>query len=191
MPFYVMKQDTLIPGSVALGGLPAGIDPSDWLTGQPLPALPVGATLTLSAQSGDYFGSVIGAFLPLFHTSLKQALDDFGVDNVQYCPINLYDPNFQDGAGRTITRYVAANVIGRFDCLDREKSQLRAWPSGRGYDLLSTVIDADKTAGRKIFRLHDDPTLIIIDESLKQRLVDELNVLVGVDIIRTEDYSRW
>jgi hypothetical protein len=53
------------------------------------------------------------------------------------------------------------------------------------------VIDERKTNGLSIFRIKDDPSLIIINERLKQHLVDELNILVGVDVIKTEDYSRW
>jgi hypothetical protein len=36
MSFYVIKQDTLIEGSVALDGLPESIDPSEWLLGKVL-----------------------------------------------------------------------------------------------------------------------------------------------------------
>lgn len=191
MSFYVIKQDTLIEGSVALDGVPDTIDPSDWLLGKVLPPPPQPLTLPLSISSGKYYGSMIISFLPLFHASLKNCLEQFGVDNIQYFPVNLIDQNGLVPNEKLEGVYYLANIIGRLDCVDLQKSKVNYWPSQRGYDLLSTVIDESKTNGQKIFRIKDDPTLIIINEELKQHLVDELNLLVGVEVIKTEDYSRW
>ncbi len=134
---------------------------------------------------------MINSFLPLFHTSLKSALEKFGVDNIQYCAVNLLDQNGLVDNAKLAGVYYIANIVGRLDCVDLQKSKIQPWPSGRSYDLLSIVIEASKTDGHKIFRIKDDPTLIIINEELKQYLVDELNLLVGVDVVKTEDYSRW
>lgn len=191
MSFYVIKQNTLIEGSVALDGVPSNIDPSDWNSGKVMPAPAQTLSLPLSLQSGKYFGSMINSFLPLFHTSLKSALEKFGVDNIRYYAVNLIDQNGLVDNAKLSGVYYLANIVGRLDCVDLQKSKTRPWPSGRSYDLLSIVIDASKTDGHKIFRIQDDPTLIIINEDLKHYLVDELNLLVGVDVVKTEDYSRW
>lgn len=191
MSFYVMQQNALIEGSVALDGVPEFIDPSDWIAGKVMPPPAEPLILPLSIQSGKYYGSIINSFLPLFHASLKKALEAFGVDNIQYYPVNLIDQNGLVPNEKLAGVYYLANIIGRLDCVDLQKSKVRDWPSQKGHDLLSTVIDESKTNGQKIFRIKDDPTLIIINEELKQHLVDELNMLVGVKVIRTEDYSRW
>lgn len=156
-----------------------------------MPPLPTDLVLNLSIQSGDYLGSMINSFLPLFHKTLKKALENYGIDNVQYFPVTLVDPNAQTEEDKHITSFFVANIIGRLDCVDLNKSKVNYWPSQRGYDLLSTVIDEQKTNGQKIFRIKDDPTLIIINEELKYYLVDQLDEVAGVDVIKTEDYSRW
>jgi hypothetical protein len=191
MSFYVMKQDTLIQGSVALDGVPDFIDPSDWIAGKVMPAPQADLVLPLSLESGKYFGSIINSFLPLFHKSLKNCLDKFGVDNIQYYPVDLIDQNGLVPNEKLAGVYYLANIIGRLDCVDLQKSQVEYWPSGYGFDFLSMSIDEQKTNGEKIFRIKDNATLIIINEELKQYLVDELNVLVGVELIKTEDYSTW
>ncbi len=134
---------------------------------------------------------MISSYLPLFHASFKNCLEQFGVDNIQYFPVNLIDQNGLVPNENLAGVYFLVNVIGRLDCVDLQKSKVNYWPSQRGFDLLSTVIDEGKTNGLSIFRIKDDPSLIIINEGLKQHLVDELNILVGVDVIKTEDYSRW
>ncbi len=191
MAFYIMKQDTLIEGSLALDGTPDFIDPSDWIAGKIMPAPPDDLTLSLSLQSGDYTGSIINSFLPLFHFTLKERLEQFGIDNIQFFPVNLIDQNKLISDDGIVDAYYIANIIGRLDCVDMQKSKVRPWPSGRAFDLLSIVIDETKTNGQKIFRIKDDPSLIIINEELKHYLVDQLDELVGVDVINTENYSRW
>lgn len=195
MAFYIIKQNTLIEGSVALDALPDiacdWLEPNCVLAGKSLgePVQPF--NLPLSQQSGKYFGSMINSLLPLFHVSLKNALTNFGVDNIQYHPVNLLDQNGLVDNAKLAGVYFIANIIGSLDCIDMQKSNIRPWPSGRAYDLLSLAIDENKTQGLKIFRIQDDPTLIIINEALKHYLVDELNLLVGVEVINTQDYSKW
>lgn len=191
MSFYVIKQDTLIEGSVALDGIPESIDPSEWLLGKVLPPQPQPLTFPLSISSGKYYGSMISSYLPLFHASIKNCLEQFGVDNIQYFPVNLVDQNGLVPNEKLAGVYFLVNVIERLDCVDLQKSKVYYWPSQRGFDLLSTVIDERKTNGLSIFRIKDAPSIIIINERLKQHLVDELNILVGMDVIKTEDYSRW
>lgn len=57
------------------------------------------------------------------------------------------------------------------------------------FEILSLVIDETKTNGAKIFRLYNDPTLVIINQELKDYF-DETDRLVGVDLIQTEMYSE-
>jgi hypothetical protein len=52
------------------------------------------------------------------------------------------------------------------------------------------ALDESKTDGAKIFRLKEDPTKVIIHEDLK-RFFDETDMLVGVKLIRTEDYADF
>lgn len=71
-----------------------------------------------------------------------------------------------------------------------QQSKIKPWVTGIGFDFLSMVIDEEKTNGAKIFRLKEDPTKVIINQELKDYF-DETDMLVGVELIKTEDYSDW
>ncbi len=185
MAYYIMKQDTSIEGSAAVDSLPENIDPSEWIQGKPMPD-PGKLVLDLSEASGDYRGDIIDGLITLYRSELKKALEDLGVDNIQYYPVRLKDWN----SNKTEGGYWIANIIGLFDCIDMKKSKMKPWRTGIGYDFESIVINDDKTHGAKIFRLKENPTLVVINEELKQYF-DKTDILVGVEIKRTEEYSDW
>lgn len=188
MPFYIMQQYTLIEGSASVGKVPSGFEPSQWLEGKPMsdPAGGKRLELDLSLESGDYRGDIIDGIVTLYSDELKDALIELGVDNIQYYPVALRDQKSNEREGG----YWLANVIGLPDCIDMEKSRMKHWPSGRGFDFLSMAIDEEKTNGLKVFRLKEDPTKVIISEEIKQYF-DETDMLHGVELIQTEDYSDW
>lgn len=188
MSFYIMRQDTLIDGARSLDGVPDEIEALDWIQGKHMPDPAPGKKLVfeLSLESGDYRGDIIDGFLTLYSDELKEALASFGVDNIVYYAVGLHDQNTDTFEGG----YWLANIIGLFDCVDMDKSQTKPWVSGIGYDFLSMVIDESKTNGAKIFRLKDDPTKVIIHEDLKLHL-EASGAVVGVKLIKTENYSDW
>jgi hypothetical protein len=185
--FYIMRQDTLVEGACSLDGVPDSIEPLEWMQGKDMPDPSSGKlVLDLSLESGDYRGHLIDGLLTLFHDDLKDALKSQGVDNVSYFPVLLRDQNTNDVEGG----YSIANIMGLLDCVDMSRSKTKPWPSGRGFDFESMAIDSSKTRGFKLFRLMEDPTKIIIDEALK-KFFDDTDMLVGVKLIKTEDYSDW
>ncbi|TYK64489.1 imm11 family protein [Colwellia echini] len=188
MPFYIMKQDTMIEGVAAVDSVPDNIDSFEWVQGKNMPAPNEDETLILdlALESGDFRGDIIDGLITLYHNELKKSLEKLGVDNIKYFPVRLRDQS----TGETEGGYSIANIIGLIDCVDLEKSKLNYWPSGRGFDFESMVIDESKTNGAKIFRLESDPSKVIINEELKQYF-DKTDSLVGVELIQTEDYSDW
>ncbi len=186
MSYYILKQDTTIEGSIALDGVPDFIEPSEWIQGKLMDPIPEGLVLDLSLESGDYFGDIIQSFLTLFHRSFREGLSALAIDNIQYFPVILRDQE----TGETASAYSIANIIGLLDCMDKSASKITMWGSGMGFDIESLVIDPDKTNGAKIFRLVDKPTLIIVNEEVKDYL-EENDLLAGVDVINTVDYSDW
>ena len=189
MSFYIMRQDASVEGSCALDGLPDNMDSLEWMQGRhmPSPSPDRKLILDLSLESGDYRGDIIDGFLTLYSDDLKGALEQQGVDNIEYFPVGLRDQNTNTLEGG----YSIANIIGLLDCVDMEKSKVKWRRSGRGFHFLSMVLDERKTHGAKLFRLGADPTKVIINEDLKQYLVDETDLLVGVKIMRTEDYADF
>src|SRR5690606_8412424 len=188
MAFYIMKQYTLIEGAPSLDGVPDTIDPNEWIQGKRIPSFAPEEPLILdlSLESGDFRGDIIENFLTLYHDDLKEAVEQLKVDNIDFYPVQLRDQHtdtLEEG-------YSIINIIGLYDCIDMEQSKIKWWPSGRGFDFESMVIDESKTNGTKIFRLKDDPTKVIINEELKQYF-DKTDALVGLELIQTEDYSDW
>lgn len=185
MSFYIMQQDTLIDGARSLDGEPEDMDALDWVLGKPLPAPRDNLVLDLSLESGEYRGDILGAFFTLYSDELKEALESQGVENVLYYPVRLRDQR----TNKTEGGYWLVNIIGLYDCVDMEKSKVKYW-NPEDFYFESIVIDERKTNGAKIFRLQSHPASVVINEELK-RFFDETDMLVGVDLIKTEEYSDW
>ena len=186
MSFYIMKQDALMEDIASIDGLPNHMDPLKWMQGKQMQAPEQKLILDLSLVSGDGRGDIIDGFITLYSDEMKEALEENNVDNVQFYPVLLRDQNddtLEPG-------FWIANIIGLFDCIDMQKSKTKPWVTGIGFDFLSMVIDEKKTNGAKIFRLKEDPTKVIINQELKDYF-DETDMLVGVELIKTEDYSDW
>lgn len=188
MSFYIMRQDTLVPGSRSVDALPDNIDPSEWIHGKLMQDPQTGEppVLDLSLQSGNYRGHIIDSLITLYHKSLRKALEGQGVDNITYHPVRLRDQN----SGNFDDSYFIANILGVIDCVDMSRSKVKWWASGRGFDFLSMVLDEAKTNGAKLFRLKDDPTKVIINEGLYQYFANT-SPLAGVKLIKTEDYKDF
>ena len=169
--FYILDQDAEIEGSAAVEGLPESLDPIDGIGGKILPAPPKDLILNLSEASGDYRGSIIDGLITLYHDTLKKALTDFGIDNIQYFPVKLRN---QPGSKRPMpveSGYWIANIIGMVECVDRENSTLIPYPSGIGNKLGPFQIMESKTKGAPLFRLAESPTLVIVTEKLVDHLI--------------------
>lgn len=186
MPFYIMKQDTLMDDIASLDGLPDGMDALEWMEGKVIPPPDSELILNLSLESGGGRGDIIDGFATLYSDELKEALELNGADNIKYYPVLLLDQN----DNTTEKGFWLVNIIGLFDCIDMEKSKVKYWPSGMGFDFLSMAIDESKTNGAKIFRLKEDPTKVIINQELKDYF-DKTDMLVGVTLVQTEEYSDW
>ena len=183
-----MRQDTEIDGSRAVEAVPDNIDPLEWIQGQrkPNPSPNAPLVLDLSLESGDYRGHIIDGLVTLYHKGLKKALEDQGVDNIDYFPVVLRNQETEE----LDKSYFLVNILGRLDCVDMAKSKVKWWASGQGFDFESMVIDPAKTHGAKIFRLASDPTKVIINEELK-KYFDHTDMLAGVTLIQTEDYRDF
>jgi len=107
-----------------------------------------------------------------------------GIDNIQYFPVELENPE-----GQIETKYSLVNVIGMLDAVDKSSSVIEPRATGgRGW-LRSFKIDAAAARGKRLFRVVDAPTLIIIDEALDSSLAD-FN-LAGAWTLPTEEYEGY
>lgn len=188
MPYYIFRQKTMgvKGGAAATDSIPENMDSLEWIKGNMMTS-PTGRDpliLDLALESGSFRGAIIDGLLTLYHKKLCKVLVDFGVDNIQYYPVLLRDQETR----KTEDTYFLVNIIGLIDCVDMDKSKVKWWNSGMGFDFLSMAIDESKTLGLHIFRLKDDPTKVLISEALKNS-IEKNKVMVGVNLIEPKDYS--
>ena len=190
MPYYIFQQKTLgvKGGAAAIDQIPDNMDPLEWIKGKKMTLTtdqgPL--VLNLALESGSFRGAIIDGLLTLYHRKLCKVLTDFGIENIQHYPVILRDQE----TGQTEDSYFLVNILGLVDCVDMSKSKINWWPSGRGFNFVSMVIDETKTHGLSIFRLKDNPTKVLISESLKNYL-EKKGVMVGVKLIEPKDYSDF
>ncbi|WP_224372322.1 imm11 family protein [Hyalangium versicolor] len=184
--FFILEQEILLPDLPTLGPLPKNIDPLEFLAGKKLSRLPARIDLVLTSDSGAFRPDLITYLLPLFSQRIKEALDAFGIDNIDYCPTRL----LSESGKEDLNKYWLANILGAFACVDLEKSDAKPYPLGEGlYKIGSFVINEQKTMGQALFRLAEKPRLIIINEALKERL-EQLD-LKGVRLRNTREYDGY
>ena len=120
-----------------------------WLLGKGVAS----ATATLNATAVNLQREILrqyDQFIFATRSRLPQnCLEQFGVDNIQYFPVNLIDQN-----GFSTQRKIGRRLLSRqhywpLGLRGLTKSKVNYWPSQRGYDLLSTVIDETKTNGQR------------------------------------------
>lgn len=183
MNYYILKQDARILDQPTVMGCPENLDPLDWIDGRVL-ADPGHLRFSMSPRSGKFRGGIIGGLVTLFHHRFIMELDRLGIDNIQYFPVELENP---DGAIELV--YSLVNVIGLLEAVNEKESVIKPRATGGRGQLYSFKIDSAKTMGLKLFRIVEAPTLIIIDETLRDSLL--AFEPPGVMMLPTERYDGW
>ncbi len=183
MNYYILQQDPRIMDHADILRVPANIDPGDLVDGKILPD-PGPLQLSLSPRSGKFRGGIIDGIVTLFHQRFIAELIRLGVDNFQSFPVELVNP---DG-GIELT-YSLINIIGLLEAVNEKESVIEPGAGSWGGQLYSFKIDPAKTNGQRLFRLKEEPTLIIIDESLREELL--VFNPPGILMLPTERYDGW
>lgn len=185
MSYFLLEQDLRIPDIAAVGGVPESIEPLDWMRGKKMPPPPGTLRLPLSSASGDARTDIMGSLVTLFSDELKDAMIQFGVDNIDYFSVELED----QATHEVESGYWLANVVGIVECVDAARSTIVPRPSGAKGRLESFYIDPRRAGGLSIFRLAEQPTLIVIKEVLREFL--ESLPLSGVRMRHTSVYDGF
>lgn len=185
MDFYLLEQDLRLPGIAAIGGVPEGLEPLDFMRGvrQSAPAAPL--VVPLMANSGDEHTDIMGSLLTVFHDDLKAAMTGFGVTNIDYFPVELKHPRRAEPS----SGWWLANIIGCAECVDRARSQMRPRAGGSGLILESFHIDPARAPPVPVFRLGEKPTLLVITAALREHLREA--ALGGVRLRHTRVYDGF
>jgi len=182
--FYLIDQNTQSPGGPIIETYPDTIDVLEVISGKRLPWDPdTTITLKLSKSSGDFRPDLVTYLLPLFSDKIKECLTKLNVDNIDYYPVFLDNPN----TGKLEPGYWLANIIGVIKCVDISQSDAKQHPLSKRYTFKSFVVDEALTNSQSLFRLAEMRRLIVINETLKKCL--EECELTGIRITNTRDYE--
>ncbi len=185
--FYLLDQDTQHPDLPVIEDYPEEIEIMDFISGRVVKVENTPIEMSLSISSGSFRPDLITYLLPLFSDKMKNALSDFGVDNIDYSPVIFRDyKNMNEESG-----YWLANVIALLKCVDIDKStvDISELCGAKMYDFESFVIDEKRTANLPLFRLVERGQFLIINEALKKHL-DKYN-FEGIRILNTRDYPGY
>ena len=184
MSYYILEPDPRVPEQPSILSCPEDIAPEEFLKGKHMTVPRNPLPLRMSERSGTFRGDIIGGVLTLFHNMLRDELTRLGVDNIEYFPVDLENPE-----GQIETTYSLVNIIGLLDVVDQANSVVVPRPFGGRGDLKSFRIKADAARGHRIFRVPEVPGLIIIDETLKTAL--EPFKPAGAWMLPTERYDGF
>jgi len=145
--------------------------------------LPIKIPAEIDKDERIVYTDIINPGVPLFSEKMKSFLDELGVENIDYFPVEIIDYETKE----ILANYWLAIVIGLVSCIDLDKTEVAQSASGRAV-ISKFSIDQSKVGEYKLFRLHHIPGLIIIDEDMKEKLskVD----FKGVSFQPTEQYYR-
>lgn len=109
----------------------------------------------------------------------KDALASAGADNVEFFPVSIMEPT-----KRPLGAYYALNIIGRIACMDRSRSKFTTWEE-QVARIRSLAIDESAIKEIKILRLHEEPTVLLVDEDV----ASAVRGLKGVLLMPAEGWS--
>lgn len=98
--------------------------------------------------------------------TMKMALIEFGVNNIDYFPVTL----FKFGNETEHSGYYLCSIAESLSCVDQEKSHFKVRLPGRQGSLRNFQIDERIVDDRLLFRLKENPQLILISVRLKEHL---------------------
>ncbi len=184
MGYFILQQDLRIVGQPALLGCPDSVDPEEFLDGRVLPTPGTPLRFSLSPRSTKYRGCIISGIVTLFHDVFRMELTRLGIDNIQYFPVELQNPE-----GEIELKYSLVNVIGLIEAVDASNSVITPRAGGGRGVLESFKIKESAARGQRLFRLAENPTLIIIDQTLRDSL--EAFNPPGVLMLPTDRYEGY
>lgn len=145
--------------------------------------LPIKIPAEINEDEEIVYTDIINPGVPLFSEKMKLALDQCGVRNIDYYPVIIIDSQTKE----VLAEYWLAIVTGIISCIDLDNSQLKQTADGQTV-ITQFSIDPSKTAGLNLFRFHNIPGLIIINEALKDTL--SKIEFKGVSFKHTKEYNR-
>lgn len=184
--YYILEQETQRADMPIIKHTPKEMDVLEFYAGSLKSNVQNPVIIEVEANERVVYPDALTYMLPLFSDRLKKKLDQLGVDNIQYHKVEMID---HDTKSQIEVEYWLANIVGLIDCVDREQSDCEYDSFLESYDLNSFVIDPLKVFGAKIFRIFDERSLIVIDESIKCAIDSES--FEAIRLRNTRDYDGF
>ncbi|MDA7816732.1 hypothetical protein N9A28_00920 [Sulfurimonas sp.] len=145
--------------------------------------LPIKMEADIDEDETVVYTDIINPGVPLFSPKMKTALEECGVTNIDYYPVTIVDYNTKDA----LAEYYLGVVQSIVACIDLDKSKFEEGKMGKSV-ITKFAIDESRTNGLNLFRFHNIPGLIIINEELKNELSKrDFN---GISFKNINEYSR-
>ncbi len=145
--------------------------------------LPIKMEAEIDEDEKIVYTDIINPGVPLFSKKMKEALDELGITNIDYYPVEIIDEDSKD----LLAEYWLGIVTDIVSCIDVDKSVFGETAMGQAV-ITEFKIDENKTRGLNLFRFHNIPGLMIINEELKNKL--ETQDFEGVSFKHTDKYNR-
>ena len=145
--------------------------------------LPIQIPAEIDEDEEIVYTDIINPGVPLFSDKMKSALDQAGITHIDYYPVLITDYETKE----VLAKYWLVIVKEIIACIDLDNSEFKKTASGTTV-ITRFSIDHSKVAGSNLFRFHNIPGLIIINEALKDAL--SKTDFVGVSFKPTSEYHR-
>lgn len=167
--------------SIELTELPTGIDWWDLDRGRYIQNWDPNVIATFSEDVKPTDFPFVDHLIPIYSPGLKALIERLGIERIQYLPLRLRGRE----SGREIGGYCIANYQSVIDCLDRERSiyrvltkenllfwEKRPWKLGTFDNVVKVVLEVEKIADARLFRLWGWSPMVIVREDVKQAIED-------------------
>lgn len=129
--------------------------------------------LVTSCDRDNPPGHAVGSSVPAWSQKLVDAVRACGVDNFQTYQAKLLN----EQTGDTWTNYLVVNVIGLISAVDLERSTAikiadRPYGAVGLYGINELVFRPELVRGLRLFRLAEDPSFLMMEESVVDQLAD-------------------
>ena len=191
--YLIWRSDTgLADKFMHIGKRPKGFKPAKWKTGRVFLKDPPVITLEGDDDSPVTLSDVIltGFNVPILSTRAISALKEVGVNNIQYYPVNIKNPQ----TGELEKSYKIINVVGLISCLDRKNSIFKTFPEDddiawlERYSIFEDKIISNSECNDAplLFRLGEFRYHVLVHDKIKDNF--EKNRITGSEFIRPEDF---
>jgi len=184
MQYYIF--DEVSPNSDApFLDLPDEIDLIESIMGKKpnFDELPIKIEAEIDEDEEVVYTDIINPGVPLFSPKMKSVLDECGVTNIDYYPVLIVDYDTKE----VLAEYFLGVVTDIIACIDLDNSKFEENAMGKTV-ITRFAIDDSKATGLNLFRFHNIPGLIIINEALKDKL--SKTEFKGVSFKPTDEYNR-